>query len=405
VATVRAGTDVVEHEVRVEAPPETVFDYFTDPTRIVRWMGTDATLDPRPGGICRVTINGVAMSGQYTEVAPPSRVAFRWGFETELLNVPPSSTLVEVDLTPDGDGTIVRLTHTRLPEEAVEFHRNGWDHFMPRLVEAAGGRDPGHDPWESGAGPPVLWHLKVSHYNEKARWALDFKRVPHLRRAVDAGFHRQVARKLTSGSTFPILELEGRAIGDSTRIIEELERRYPDPPLYPAEAEARRRALELEDFFDEELGPYTRRLVINHVLPDGDLLGRIFAPDMPPARRLLARAMYPRIRRQLRKDFEIDELGVEHAYQKVRAAGERFQVELRPSGYLVGAGFTVADLTLAALVAPAIAPEQFPYEQPQRGHPLLEPLRAAIDESGLGDWAREMYARHRPVSAEVPISA
>ena len=404
-AAVHAGTDVVEHEVRVNAPAEAVFGYFTDPSMLVRWMGTEATLDPRPGGICRVRLNGVAMLGEFTEVDPPRRVAFRWGFETELLAVPPASTLVEVDLVPEPGGTRVHLTHRRLPEDAVEFHRNGWAHYMPRLATAAAGEDPGPDPWESGGRMPVLWHLKVSHYNEKARWALDFKGVPHVRRALMPGRQRAVAEQLCGGSTFPVLELDGRAIGDSTRIIEELERRFPDDPLYPAEGPTRERALELEDFFDEELGPYTRLLVMHHLLPDPDLLLRTFAPDLSAVRRLVGRALFPRVRRQIQRQFEIDELGVAHAYRKVREAGERFQHELRPSGYLVGTAFTVADLTLAAMVAPAVAPEQFPYPQPQRGHPLLEPLRDALEESGVAAWARDIYARHRGVSAEVPILA
>jgi glutathione S-transferase len=100
-------------------------------------------------------------------------------------------------------------------------------------------------------------------------------------------------------------------------------------------------------------------------------------------------------------DIGIDEMSVEHAYLKVRAAGERFRAELWPSGYLGSDRFGVADLTLAALVAPAVAPEQFPYPQPQRGHPLLAPLCDALAEHGILDWTREMYARHRSPSAEV----
>ena len=113
---------------------------------------------------------------------------------------------------------------------------------------------------------PVLWHLKVSHYNEKARWALDYKGIPHVRRAVEPGRHRRMARELTGGSTFPVLSLDGEAIGDSTQIIAALERRKPDPPLYPTDPGERRRALELEEFFDEELGPYTRRLAMHFEL-------------------------------------------------------------------------------------------------------------------------------------------
>jgi glutathione S-transferase len=249
--------------------------------------------------------------------------------------------------------------------------------------------------------PPLLWHLKVSSYNEKARWALDHKRVPHVRRAVTPGRHRASAKRLTGGRTFPILVLDGKAVGDSTAIIAALERRHPDPPLYPSDAQERRRALELEDFFDEELGPYVRLLAIDGMLASGALFLGAFVPDLPPVRRLAARAAFPLLRRGVSADMGIDERSVERAYEKVRTAGERFRIELAPSGYLVGDRFTVADLTLAALVAPAVAPREFPYPQPQRGHRLLEPLREALEESGLRDWTLDTYARHRGSSAEI----
>jgi glutathione S-transferase len=250
-------------------------------------------------------------------------------------------------------------------------------------------------------GAPVLWHLKVSNYNEKARWALDYKGVPHMRRAVVPGRHRAVARELTGGTTFPVLMLDGEAIGDSTEIIAALERRHPVPPLYPSDPGARRRALDLEGFFDEELGPFVRLLVIHHLLADGGLFLRAFAPDLTVIRRLAARATFPRVRRTVIAGMGIDAAGVEHAWKKLIAAGRRFRAELKPSGYLGEEGFGVADLTLAALVAPAVAPEQFPYPQPQRGHPLLEPVRNALAESGILEWTRDMYARHRSPSAEI----
>jgi glutathione S-transferase len=249
--------------------------------------------------------------------------------------------------------------------------------------------------------PPVLWHLKVSHYNEKARWALDYKGIPHVRRAAIPGRHAAIARKLTGGSTFPVLVFADGAIGDSTRIIEALERRHPDPPLYPADPVARRRALELEDFFDEELGPYTRLLVLHHILPSARLTLGTFAPDLAGARRLSARMTFPLIRRRIVADFGLDADAVSAAYEKVHAAGDRFLRALKPSGYLVGDRFTVADLTLAALVSPAVAPHQFPYPQPQRDHPRLAPLRDALSGSGLLDWAQDVYARHRGASVEV----
>src|SRR5215212_5366033 len=91
------------------------------------------------------------------------------------------------------------------------------------------------EPAPSLDGPQVLWHPKVSHYNEKVRWALDYKDIPHVRRAMTPPSHRKVARRLWGGSTFPVLEFDGTAVGDSTEIILELERRVPDPPLCPGD--------------------------------------------------------------------------------------------------------------------------------------------------------------------------
>jgi glutathione S-transferase len=248
---------------------------------------------------------------------------------------------------------------------------------------------------------PVLWHLKVSNYNEKARWALDYKHVPHLRRALVPGRHQAVARALSGGSTTPVLVLNGQGIGDSTRIIETLERHYPEPSLYPTDTAARRRALELEDYFDEELGAYVRLLFIHHALPDARLMIGAFVPSVSGARMTAARLAFPALRGGIRSEFKINSRTVEEAYRKVAKAGARFRSQLGPSGYLVGDGFTVADLTLAALVAPAVAPPEFQYPQPQRGHPRLRPLCDALDREGLSEWAREMYSLHREPSAEV----
>src|SRR6266498_3419724 len=121
---------------------------------------------------------------------------------------------------------------------------------------------------------PVLWHIEISHYNEKARWALDYKRIPHRRRALPGGFHMLAALGLTGGrsATFPLLMLNGEAIGDSTAIMGALESRWPDPPLYPEDPQERRRALDLEDYFDEELGPAIRLVAWHEVTRDPERL-------------------------------------------------------------------------------------------------------------------------------------
>ncbi len=146
-------TTVVEREIKIAARPETVFAFFIDPARLVRWKGKQADLDPRPGGIYRVDLNGRdVVRGEYREIVPYSRVVFTWGWEGGSSPLPPGSSTVEVVLVPDGDGTIVRLTHRDLPDaDSAAQHAAGWDHYLARLAVAATGRDPGPDPWATAA--------------------------------------------------------------------------------------------------------------------------------------------------------------------------------------------------------------------------------------------------------------
>jgi len=138
---------VIEREIRIAASPETVFDYFVDPDKMVEWKGRKAELDPRPGGLYRVDISDQAVArGEYVEIDAPSRVVFTWGWEGASNPVPPGSSRVEISLQPDGDGTIVRLRHLDLPEAEREIHGHGWDHYLSRLAQAAEGKDPGTDP-------------------------------------------------------------------------------------------------------------------------------------------------------------------------------------------------------------------------------------------------------------------
>ncbi len=142
------SSSVIERQIRISARPEIVFSFFTDPVKLIRWKGVHAQLDPRPGGIYRVEINGRdIVRGEYVEIVPYTRVVFTWGWEGENSPLPPGSTTVEIALTPDGDGTIVRLRHLGLPPEQREVHAQGWDHFLPRLGLAAEGQEPGPDPW------------------------------------------------------------------------------------------------------------------------------------------------------------------------------------------------------------------------------------------------------------------
>jgi glutathione S-transferase len=251
---------------------------------------------------------------------------------------------------------------------------------------------------------PVLWHIEISHYNEKARWALDYKGIPHRRRAPMPGLgHMPRAFRLTRRFTFPVLELEGRAIGDSTRIIEALERHRPDPPLYPAGPAERRRALDLEEFFDTELGPHIRAFAFQHLLEDREQVVNLLARD----NRRVARALdpgYPVLRRVFRARYGVSESAADRGLAKTRAALDRIEAERGGRDHLVGDRFTVADLTAAALLAPLLQPPEFPHLI-GRLPASLEPIRAELLAHPASEWAYSVYRRYRGSSAEVAAVA
>ncbi|TML15297.1 MAG: hypothetical protein E6G33_08585 [Actinobacteria bacterium] len=141
-------TTTLERTISIAASPETVWEFFVDPEKLTRWKGMKADLDPTPGGIyCCEVIPGHTARGEFVELDPPHRLVFTWGWENESA-VPPGTSTIEVELTPEGDGTRLHFVHRDLPgAESVESHAHGWDHYLPRLEIAAGGGDPGEDPW------------------------------------------------------------------------------------------------------------------------------------------------------------------------------------------------------------------------------------------------------------------
>jgi uncharacterized protein YndB with AHSA1/START domain len=140
-------------ETHIAATPETVFAYLVEPDKIVQWMGVRAEVDPRAGGRYAVDINNLARArGEYLEVVPPTRIVLSFGWEDDA-TVAPGSTTLEITLTPDADGTHVRLVHRGLPTpQQRDQHTHGWQHYLGRLSVAGAGGDAGPDP---NTNPPA----------------------------------------------------------------------------------------------------------------------------------------------------------------------------------------------------------------------------------------------------------
>jgi uncharacterized protein YndB with AHSA1/START domain len=128
---------------RIAAPPSMVYAYLTDSEKWVRWQGVNATIEAKRGGIfALVMANGTSARGEFVELIPNQRVVFTWGW-IDHTGVPPGSSTVEIDLVPEGGGTLLKLTHRGLPPDEVAIHTVGWNHYSSRLGIAAEGGEPG----------------------------------------------------------------------------------------------------------------------------------------------------------------------------------------------------------------------------------------------------------------------
>ncbi len=254
---------------------------------------------------------------------------------------------------------------------------------------------------EAAVDTPLLWHIPLSHYSEKVRWALDCKRIAHRRQVLGPDYLIR-AWRATGRGTLPIVFLNGRAIGDSTAIIAALEARYPAPPVYPAEAAARRRALALEDYLDEQLGPALRAATVTPLFRhDPDLALRVLTTGMPDKAYRTLRPLLRVFPAFYRFRHKISDAKLEADRAAVNAALDRIEQERQGRGYLVGDAFTIADLTAAALLSPLLQPPEIQYPLRVELPPYLRDYRATVLRHPAMQWAAGIYRLHRGLSAEV----
>jgi glutathione S-transferase len=248
---------------------------------------------------------------------------------------------------------------------------------------------------------PELLHFRVSHYNEKVRWALDHKRWPHRRRALVPGFHIPVVRWVSGQNQVPVLRLDGRVIAGSNHILDEIERLRPEPKLYPAQAAQRARALAIQAFFDHEVAPDLRRLFWHCYREHPDLCARVAADGFSGATRALWRASFAAMWPLMSLNMGLDADAIERARCRLPGHFAHLESEIGSSGYLVGDSFSVADLGAAAVMTALVRPPQFPYPLPEPWPPELVHLREGLSGRAGFRWVLDIYARHRDPASEI----
>jgi glutathione S-transferase len=236
-----------------------------------------------------------------------------------------------------------------------------------------------------------------SHFNEKARWALAWKGVAHRRRSYLPGPHAPVIQRLSGQTATPVLELEGRVIAGSAAIIDALERRFPERPLYPSDPALREQARRLQREWDEQVGPAVRTVLFSELIHEPGHVCATFADQKSAAKRAVYRAALPLLRGRIARAHHTDDPeAVKRAHEITRRALDEVVRRRGESDVLVGDSFGVADLCCAALLAPLVP--DLPHPDMARPKPVPERLAGFLaqwSEHPAIHWVERQYARHR----------
>ncbi len=258
---------------------------------------------------------------------------------------------------------------------------------------------------ESKRVPHRLITLAFSHYNEKARWALDrysvpYREEPHmpfvcsLAVAVATRGRGGAADRASSRYSTPVLILnDGRTLTDSTDIV-----RFaagPDDALFP-----NTEVSELVDHYGDQLGPYTRLLAYWHLGRHAGMIEQLAADNVGRREAWLFKRIVPLAGSQLSRTLNLTQAGHDRALARVRQELDEAASRLENRNYLCGDRFTAADLTFAALLAPGLC------LTPQEGFGAVLPELASLDDEAqalirevrthpAGQFALRMYAEER----------
>ncbi len=245
--------------------------------------------------------------------------------------------------------------------------------------------------------PARLITIPFSHYCEKARWALDAAGVGYREEPHAPVVHLRATRAV-GGSSVPVLIHGTEVICDSSDIALHAESLAPpERRLLPAQPEQRARVLAIEDELDETLGIDARLLVYWHHLRDGQT-ARAFVARMMGLRSSLAqRIVAPAFRALIFRKYKVSEPAARRAETRVREIFARLGRALGETEYLAGDRFSLADLTLAALAAPLLAPPEHPITGRVRGTApaALVAFREELAGTPTGRHALRAYREHR----------
>lgn len=202
--------------------------------------------------------------------------------------------------------------------------------------------------------------IAISHYVEKAKWALERSGLSYEEECHIPGIHAAATLWATKGAsrTTPVLIDGNDVIGDSTAILKHLAAKYNQTWIYPAHIA--NDVMRFEESFDENIGPHVRRNIYFNLFESGYDVGKVFDQVAPAWQRRLLPVYAPVMKMMMATSMRInkkDALRSRDIFEREFDRVEKMLLDGRK--YLTGDTFTAADLTFAALSAAAVLPQGY----------------------------------------------
>lgn len=240
-----------------------------------------------------------------------------------------------------------------------------------------------------------LLEFPHSHFCEKARWALDYKKVSYHAQAVMPGLHLKTIRKHAPGTSVPVLLTGDEVIQGSTEIIDYLEKKYRDRPLTPTDPSDCQECLEIERAMDKRLGENIRQILYFGLLAYPDFIRHCFTHPMVWWKQLLFRPIFPVLRHKMFQIYVKSPESVERARNEFDIAIDEIEEKLENEHYLVGNQFSRADLSVASMLSLLVMPPEHPFPWQDIPDSETETFLQGYRDHPVSIWVGKMYRKHR----------
>ena len=240
----------------------------------------------------------------------------------------------------------------------------------------------------------ILYQFRISHYCEKARWALDYKKLPYTTRNLLVGLHIKQIRKIAPESSVPVLKIKDRYIQGSDKILDYLDS-IGDIIMTPPEADLARQAREWETSADRYFGVPIRCLLYNEILDKPHVLLPMWLDQGPFYGKLYYRFAYKQINKVVREKMQVNDRTATMSRKQIDRGIEKLHTALSRTDYLAAPYFTRADMSVCSLLAPILCPPQSGYHWHADMSVELSDYRQSLLATPAGKWVTAMYQKHR----------